>query len=313
MARPYLAALMATVAVMLTVAACGGDDGPGAAATPSAAATAPLPTPPPQGEAPFSIRGPLDAAEALAQEAIQPGSRYVLDLATGEVYVVEPDAEQEQGAAVIGWLDDRFWVRAGADYYLARFDGTIEPSGRPAGTPTPDPSAPASSADGLWVASHEEGAYSGLLVGPGGADPTMRLTSVAGSRWSPSGHQLAFLGSVCAGFDLFVFDPETRELTNLSESLPVIFDLLWRPDGGAIAVNLIGAGDRRVLSLIDVATGRDETLAEIHFGGDLYPVAWNPRGDRLAFGYNRGRGACEDIGMPGVPTPAAATLELLGP
>lgn len=55
----------------------------------------------------------------------------------------------------------------------------------------------------------------------------------------------------------------------------------------------------------------NEEVAEIRFGGDLYPVAWNPRGDRLAFGYNPGRGACEDAFAPGAPTPAPTTLEVL--
>jgi Tol biopolymer transport system component len=115
-------------------------------------------------------------------------------------------------------------------------------------------------------------------------------------------------------FDLFVLDPAAADLRNLTQSLPLAFDFAWTPDGEKIAVDLIPQDQvRRSIDLIDIDTGAVETLAHIEEYGDLPLEGWSPSGTRLLFGYNGGRGACENIGAPGAPTPPPTTLELLTP
>lgn len=272
-------------------------------------------------EPPIKILGPVNLEEYVG---LRRSDLFVVDIQSREIFLVGiDDAIRREGGEerfqALQWFDDDSLIlETSLQRYRAQLNGETTIAGLTTlRTPTPAIRDAVSSADGTWVARRGEPATGDWLVGPPGGEPGFRLNNLWPPVWSPAGNLLAFTGNVCTVFDLFVFDPAAIELRNLSPSLPAAWDFAWKPDGSAIALDVLGFGDpdnpRRGLSLIDVKTGASETLAEIHTFGELAPVEWSPGGDRLLFRYIPGRGACESAFLPGVPTPAPTRLEILEP
>ncbi len=271
----------------------------------TATATVPLETGPP-----FDVRGPLSHDEALASENLE-SSLFIIDVPTREFFVVKLDqrrlGEDERLASALWFDENSLLLDFTSQAYRALLNGQVVAID-PVPAPTPTPQEVFASAHGLWQAVLEaDGLYSGLLVGRSGEEPAYRLANTESPSWSRTG-RLAFIGSICAGFDLFVFDPATAELKNLTRSLPAVWEFSWKADGSAMAASLI---ETRQLASIDAATGTHEILAQGPEFGSLVPLQWSPTGDRLLFWYVGGRGACESAFLPGAPTPENTSLSIL--
>ncbi|MBI5284525.1 MAG: hypothetical protein HY874_05465 [Chloroflexi bacterium] len=91
-------------------------------------------------------------------------------------------------------------------------------------------------------------------------------------------------GNWCAGFDLFLFDPEAVSLHNLtaSDDRAYLLNFAWAPDGMRIAASARD-GDHDALVLIDTGSGEITTLAETEARADVRPLGWSPSGQRLLF------------------------------
>ncbi len=293
-----------------------------------------------QPELPFEILGPLDRQTALSTENLGMVAYFILDLPTGEFYVIRsavPDINVGRPRSV-HWLDDEtllleMW-RAPSDVltptdvvsgYRVRLDGSAIVTPATPATP-PDWPAGVLSPDSAWTAMLVEARFDGtadeafgtLLVGRPNEDPSYRLTTTSTSgwtwwqpAWSPTGNLLAFTGNVCRGFDLSVFDPEHGELRNLTASLEnQVFRFSWRPDGFSLVASVYRTEQQSsTLQLIDLATGSTQTLLEGVGFGLPQPLEWNPSGDRLLFNFFYG-GWCEEVGLD-VPTPPPTRLEIL--
>ncbi len=141
-----------------------------------------------------------------------------------------------------------------------------------------------------------------------------RVTNAASPRWSPAGGAtLAVIGDLCTGFHVFVFDPDSAGLRDVTKMGDQMIEFAWRPDGKAIAVDLIPADQtqaapRRVLGVIDVGDGSLSELVSLRRDGELVPIGYDAAGTRLLFVYNPGRGFCDDGRVPGPKT----RLERLG-
>ena len=330
----------ATVSLLaLLLAACGGDAGEPAATAPQQTATErPTSLPP---ELPFEIIGPVDWDVALGMDDLDVIAHYVLDLPTGQFYVIKTSGTDARVNRLrsVRWLDDEtLLVRTtifpsddaprsvAGPSYRARLDGTAILTPPNPMTP-PNWQAGVSAPDGTWTATLVEGPIDGaiedtfgtLLVGRPNEDPSYRLTPAGSSIWGPrppawslTGHLLAFIGNVCREFDLFIFEPELGELRNLTATLenPVL-SFAWRPDGSSLAASILQAGEEpSALQLVDLATGTIKTLVESPELGMPWPLGWNPSGDRLLFGFSDG-GWCEGVGFS-IPSPPPTTLEILG-
>lgn len=265
------------------------------------------------GEPPFEVLGPLEQSEAMTQENLDSVRHFVLNLDTRQIYLIMLDPlyrrEDLEHFRFVGWQSDSTLLyQSDRRTYRVQLNGDVLLTNAvPTPTSTPTSRNAAFSADEAWVATREDGRFSGILVGPTGEEPRYRLINTWPPSWSPTENLLAFNGSICAGFDLFVFDPDSQSLRNLTPSLPAVWDYAWKPDGSALAIDIIPFPDlRRELGLVDVTTGTVETLVEINTFGELSPIQWSPSGENLLFLYISGRGACETA--PPQPT---TTLEFL--
>lgn len=264
---------------------------------------------------PFLIAGPLDPLRAITEEADTSG--FVLDLRIGQVYAIIRDGSnfQEGDSFVpVGWVDDEtlliYAMRGGENRpFRASLDGLIELADDAAVATASSPQR-TGSANGEWLADTSGGSPD-LLVRRIAPTPQFRLTHAAYPLWSPEGSRLAFIGNVCAGFDAFIFDPNTQELRNLTAGLDsAVLVLSWRPDGAALAADVLPFdGDHRILGLIDATTGDMEPLIDVPITGELSPGQWSPDGNRLLFSYIGGRGFCDT--QPGTPT-GGTELEVIG-
>ncbi|MEX2247644.1 MAG: hypothetical protein WEC75_13275 [Dehalococcoidia bacterium] len=171
------------------------------------------------------------------------------------------------------------------------------------------------SPDGLWSASVDTSGVVATLVARTGGGRSWSISNAAEPKWSPQNGPLALLGNLCAGFDLFVFDPTTGVLRNLTpDDDAVIVEYAWRPDGVALAVDLIPGADaspRRAIGLVQLDGGAMTTLLEIDREGELIPVGFNQSGTRLLFTYNPGRGFCD--GSEPLPRPVTTLTETTRP
>ena len=291
-----------------------------------------------QPELPFEILGPVDRETALSIDNLGVLAYFVLDLPTGEFYVIRsavPEINVGRPRSV-HWLDDETLLlemrRAPSDdptpadagsNYRARLDGTailtpatpMTPPNWQAGVLAPDSAWTATLIEARFDGTTEE-AFGTLLVGRPNEDPSYRLTITSTSSWtwwspawSSTDHLLAFTGNVCRGSDLFVFDPEEEELRNLTASLEnQVLRFAWRPDGSSLVASVFRTEQQpSTLQLIDLATGSTKTLLE---GDGLpQPLEWSPSGDRLLFNFFQG-GWCEEVGLD-IPMPPPTRLEIL--
>ena len=313
---------------------------PALAPTPSAIPNLPPQATPPFAGQPFEILGPIDRETALSIDNLGVLAHFVLDLPTGQFYVIRssgPDINVGR-PRFVQWLDDETLLlemrRAPSDdatlkdagsSYRVRLDGTAVLTDDSPVSP-PNWQAGIRSPDGAWTATLVEARFDGtteqafgsLLVGRPNEDPSYRLSVTSTGTWtwwppswSPDGHLLAFTGNVCRGFDLFVFDPENRELRNLTASLEnQVLSFAWRPDGSSLAASVFRTEQQpSTLQLIDLATGSTQMLLESPELVLPQPIAWNPSGDRLLFNFFQG-GWCEEVGVD-IPPPPPTRLEIL--
>ena len=112
-----------------------------------------------------------------------------------------------------------------------------------------------------------------------------------GAAWSPDGSRIAFVRELTGGdTEIFLMAADGTDVIQLTDltgasSLPA-----WSPDGSQIAFTRItdpGNFETR-LAVVDVATGRVETLTTEEVGG-VQPE-WSPDGGRIAFSGHRSLG-----------------------
>lgn len=274
--------LIAAIFVAGTVFAVGCAEDDNAPSTADDTGTSTLTAPTPSSETPpFAILEPLAAEVALAAGSLVLGSYYVLDLDSGLVQTIVPDTSQERidaqggrAGIAVRWAPDGGLVvtNFNGETYLGALDGAISRPTAPVPTVTPvSPTGGGVSRDGQWQASVTAVDGPGVVVGSTGAggDPLFKITSATLPLWSPAeASMLAVLTDVCAGpdantgFDLELFDAATGSLSELSASPDeLIPGFIWRPDGRAIAADIIhapggnAAGSRREIVLIDVRDG----------------------------------------------------------
>ena len=303
LARLLVAALIGLLVALMQSGCRPGEETTSAPAPTTATVVSPEPPP-------FQVVGPLEANAAVN---LTSAAFFVLNARTKQVYAFEttsPGDRISQG----GWVDNEsLLVMTPRGPYRAWLDGRT--SSLPTSpTSTPGPEWTGVSPDGAWAATQEQVTYGEILVGPASGRATFRLEAAIAPEWASTGHLLAFTGNFCTGFDLFLFDPASQKLRNLTASLePAALDFEWRPDGSAIAVEVTPFEEhRRMLDLIDVETGLIVTLVDADVDGDLVPLEWSPDGSRLLFAHGGGRGFCDSLGRPDVPTPAPTTLETIG-
>ena len=321
------AAVVAGIALLVwgLVRTSGDGDGNGQLASDGALSPPAQPLRP--EDVPFEIVGPFDANLPISQDIVENiGSWFVLDVQNQELYIIgrRDSTADRRGPTVraVGWLpDDALFVHTEERDYRATLTGEIFASGP--FLVTPRDRNERLSADGEWYARHEGGQYGAILVGRPDEDPSYRLTNgwtdwgAGPPAWSPQGSTLAFTGSLCLGWDLFVFDPEEAQLRVLSEvgtQNQLFLDFVWHPDGRTLAVNMfpsISLGLPASIGLIDAETGARQQAVELSMSGWLDPLGWSPSGDYLLIQFIGGGGACEDVGTGGVPTPEETRLEIL--
>ena len=280
----------------------------------------PLPSATPDLSPPFAIEQPVDSSALPPPEESSSTWYRVLDLDTGRAQLIRVDTDRLPALPDystplnIGWLDDdTLAITTAAGTYRARLDGSVSPALGAAPTPLPQPAPdwPSASADGTWSANY--GVSAGIVIGPPGGAPHFRLVNTYTPQWAPIGHLIAFVGDVCAGMHLFVFDPGDGALRNLTAAFnELALDFVWRPDASAIAFFSFGTDggvDRRSIELIDVRNGEHQTLVDMRGAGETIPLAWSPGGKHLLYlTRSTGRGFCDS---GGVPTPQPTRLELL--
>jgi hypothetical protein len=273
----------------------------------------------------IQVDGPLSQEEAISQANLSPFALYVADVTSASFYVLSIEPLLDKGfLESSSWLDDDTLLLS----FNGRCDGcpqdfveafavSLDGSVRDVEAAQPATQTPSrlSSVDGEWSAEQQPGQFGGVIVTSRDGRTSYRVTNAFGPRWSPTESRLAVLGNVCVGFDALTFDPSSAKLTNLTESQPIVFDLLWRPDGTQIAVNVIDRAsmpsEGRIIGLINVDTGGMETIVNYEGLGDFPLTAWSPNGSLLLFGYNAGRGACESLADPAVPTPLPSRVEIV--
>lgn len=288
--------------------------------------TASVAASPPASLAPLGVRvlGPLETDGSLFDEPGQ-SSYFVVEVDNGQIYAIQ-SASPNEWVVGVHWVDnDSLLVNTQMAAYEVFLDGRVLPV---PSTPTPVPTpracvctslgcsvceGPVASADGAWSAYKEPKGWGTTVIGLTSGDAAFRLTNADQPAWAPQGHLLAFNGNVCVGlqsvhaFDIFLFNPVSRQLTNLTTSVEgAALNFLWRPDGTAIAV------DERSLELIDVPGGEHRELAKVNATGELQPVEWSPDGKSLIFFHLGGRGICDGADDPRVIAPAPTTLEVIG-
>ena len=241
----------------------------------------------------IGVRPPVPAHEALTLANFQTLQYvFVLDIADGSVQPVDivDEVAGEGGISIpfpITWRDDdTLWLGHPVTPAELDLDGAVRIVD--ASPPTPTPSS-GLSPGGDWQASQlASGSGGAIFQSPPYGDVLYRVASATRGAWSPTREVYALPGSYCAGWDLFLFDPQGGSgpkpgtLVNLTESddrrFGDIGGFVWAPDGERIA-----AGAMNALVIIDTAhlTARDVATADPSLA--VRPVAWNPSGQKLLF------------------------------
>jgi hypothetical protein len=115
-----------------------------------------------------------------------------------------------------------------------------------------------------------------------------RIANASVGAWSPSRDVHVLEGSACAGWDLFLFDPnggsgpKPGRLVNLTEAddrrFGYIGGFIWAPDGERVA-----AGAMNALVIIDTVHVNARELAVSDPSLAVHPIAWSPSSRRLLF------------------------------
>lgn len=248
-------------------------------AEPTTATPVPIPTATPlQGLEDARVELARDPAEALSDEVLLQGYRYfVLDLASGRIQPIGP-ATVLTFNEPIAWIDDDTLVLAYPGKHLELdLDGAVR--SEPPAYATPEVvGRGGASPTGNWRVGQLASGTGGVIFSLRDAPPRYRIPNATIGMWAPTRDVHLLEGNGCAGWDLFVFDPDAETLTNVTaaDDRPYRFFYAWALDGVRVAAT--ASND---LALINTVTGRIETLLE---GGDiahLRPVAFSPSGGRL--------------------------------
>jgi hypothetical protein len=213
---------------------------------------------------------------------------YVLDVASGQVYVI--------GSAYgsLRWLDDRTLYTDLASRVVLDTDAPPHAGSVP--TAEPRAGSSAVSADGLWrlVVDADGRARVESVTDAGRLDLPAEFGGVQ-HAWSPAGHLLAIVGGgACSNETLLLTDPDAGSVRPLTLASDVVMNFLWRPDGSTLAASLVtsAATARRYEALLLGLDGSRTLLVPkppIRLSDDLALRAWNPSGTRLLFALNFAR------------------------
>lgn len=232
-----------------------------------------------------AVEPPRPASDALTEASFEELHRYfVIDLSNGLVQPLGFAAAFSSQDPIV-WLDeDTLWLDHPDAPLELDLDGTV----RVASSRSPDSDVKkrgGDSASGAWSVAQLASGAGGAIFSPGQAQPARyRIANALGGVWSPTRDVALLIGNWCAGFDLFLFDPETVVLTNLTASDDRSYRLgyAWAPDGIRIAA-AVGDAGHDALVMIDTGTKQIATLAEAAARADVRPLAWSPSGQRLLF------------------------------
>jgi hypothetical protein len=283
------------VVACLPLAACGGSGSRAGNQTPLTGATTSATRKPAAGQpTPLSsaVRStPADIGPFSQETAFADSTRiqsYVLDIASGQVYVI---------GSVYGslrWLDDRTLYTDLASRVV--LDTDAPPHAGPIPTAEPRAGSSAVSADGLWrmVVDADGRAWVESVTGAG----RLNLPAEFGGgqhAWSPGGHLLAIAGGgACNNETLLLADPDSGSVRPLTLASDVVKNFLWRPDGSAVAASLVtSAGSRGRYEALSLGLDGSRMLLvpepQIRLPDELALRAWNPSGTRLLFALNFAR------------------------
>jgi hypothetical protein len=271
------------IVVSIILLACSGD-----------ADTALTPTPSPEPPPPITVRGPIDWQTAFAPGAWDYFSRYVLEVASGQIYAIDVDTTTPpRRPTYIGWLGDGALVASFGDtHYRVHLGGEVARTDAPSGA-APTPFDAVHSADGLWSVAPTG---DGLRLTEDATGRTLDVPYTGPYEWAPVGHRLVVGGGWCGNGRIAVVDPGGAGVipvtTGRAESRGVVWT--WRPDGAALALDAWIPG--RSFILVDAITGAISLLLPIpppEAPGELVPLQWNPLGTHLLFRIQGGRD-CSD-------------------
>ena len=114
--------------------------------------------------------------------------------------------------------------------------------------------------------------------GSGLVQLTHNTTDETGPKWSPDGHQLAFVSDLDRTPMFMVSDADGSDSAIIASGLEVSFDLVWSPTGQQIVFRRVND-----LAVVDVQTGEEVNLTPRRpFLGPGLP-SFGPEGDRMVF------------------------------
>jgi len=232
-----------------------------------------------------AVEPPRPASDALSEASFGELHRYfVIDLSSGLVQPLGFEAAFSSQDPIV-WLDeDTLWLDHPDAPLELDLDGNVRvAASRP---PVNDLNRRGGeSPSGAWSMGQLASGFGGALFSRGQAqEPRYRLANAFAGVCAPARDVALQDGNWCAGFDLYLFDPEAATLTNLTTRDDREYQLsyAWAPDGVRIAGSARDT-DRDALVLIDTGTGEIATLAETEARADVRPLAWSPSGRRLLF------------------------------
>jgi len=287
MTRAFL--MLLALACSATVVACSDRDQ--ALPSPTAIATQPAPTAttarPSTPVIPenVAVEPPRPASDGLTEASFGELHRYfVIDLSSGLVQPLGFAAAFSSQDPIVWLDDDTLWLDHPDAPLELDLDGTV----RVALSWPPESSVNkrgGESPSGAWDVAQLASGFGGAIFSRGqGREPQYRIANALAGVWAPMRDVALLSGNWCAGFDLFLFDPEAVTLTNLTslDDREYLLSYAWAPDGVRITGSARDA-DRDALVLIDTGTGEIATLAETEARADVRPLAWSPSGRRLLF------------------------------
>lgn len=273
---------IAFAGLMLGACLGGGEHAPATAPSP-AATVAPRATPTQALPDDVAALPPRPAAEALSDESFARLHRYfVVDIDTGLVQPLGFGAAFSSSDP-IGWLDD-------ATLWLAHPDGAVA-LGLDGSVSEPRAMLPdrreryygGTSASGEWSAGQLGSGPGGVIVQQVvGQERRYRIANAMMGLWSPVRDVHLLAGNSCA--DLFVFDPQTAMLVNLTRADERLYrsGFVWAPDGVRIAAGARSPGADELV-VIDTVAGTITTVARSASRADIRPIDWSPAGRHLLF------------------------------